>query len=450
MYVLKTTDDPLRATVEFVSDRAEHIAGFKPAAFRKDPGLWLSLIHPDDVSAVQQLTARILAGKSAGTRLYRLRNGAGDYRWIEDRIVPVLGRSGKVTGMTGVARDVTERRRTEERLQSAEQTFQAVFDTALDAILLADDAARYVDANPAACALLGYSREELLRMSVWDITPAPNRESGLDLWRRFIAAGTLSGEYTLRCKDGSTRETEFRAVARVLPGLHLSVLRDISERKRAEAERARLLRRLVDLQEAERREIARELHDEVGQLLAGLRLMLETGDGWKLHGKDASPAAIVSDLMARVRALWMNLRPPVLDDLGLVPALLWLSERYSAQTHVRVDFLQAGASRRFSREVETAAFRIIQEALTNVARHAAAAAVRVRLWADKERLRARIEDHGRGFDTAAALAGDTRGLAGMRERAALLGGELVIESSSGAGTRLSLELPLAAAPERGG
>ena len=93
-----------------------------------------------------------------------------------------------------------------------------------------DDAGRYVDANPAKCQLLGYSREELLRLTVWDVTPAPDHERIPGLLGRFLSAGTLSGEYTLLCKGGATREVEYRSVTNILPGVHLAVHRDITER----------------------------------------------------------------------------------------------------------------------------------------------------------------------------------------------------------------------------
>lgn len=109
---------------------------------------------------------------------------------------------------------------------------QAVFENSLDAILLADDDAGYVDANPAACALTGYTREELLRLSVWELTPETSQEEGLATWREFVAAGNLSGEYTIERKDGTALDVEFRAVANIVPGLHMSVLRDVGERKR--------------------------------------------------------------------------------------------------------------------------------------------------------------------------------------------------------------------------
>jgi len=202
-----------------------------------------------------------------------------------------------------------------------------------------------------------------------------------------------------------------------------------------------LSRRLVTLQEEERRAIASGLHDEVGQLLTGLRLMME----------DESPAPhtreekrrIVNEIIGRVRDLSMNLRPPMLDPLGLLPTLLWQVERFEAQTAIQVRFHYANLDRRFDPQVELTAFRVVQEALTNVARHAGVARAKVEVWADAESLGARIEDEGRGFTVAEALAGPSSGLAGMRERSRLLGGTLLIESAPGSGTRLSLELPLA-------
>src|SRR5262249_54302720 len=147
-------------------------------------------------------------------------------------------------------------------------------------------------------------------------------------------------------------------------------------------------------------------------------------------------------LMGRVSRLSLDLRPAMLDDLGLLPALVWLFDRYRAQTGLAVDFTHDGLEARASREAETAAFRIVQEALSNVARHAAAERGAVRVTRRDGRLTVHVDDPGRGFDVAAALARPaTSGLIGMRERASALGGRLSIESAAGAGTRLSAELP---------
>lgn len=215
----------------------------------------------------------------------------------------------------------------------------------------------------------------------------------------------------------------------------------------AARERTQVLsQRLVTIQEEERRYLARELHDEVGQILTGLKLILEMSlrlppEEGRANVQEAQK--LVGELMSKVRQISLDLRPGMLDDLGLLPALLWYFERYTMQTQVQVRFIHRGLENRFATEVETAAYRIVQEALTNVARHAGVQEVYVNVWADAGILSVEIEDHGAGFDAAAALAANlSSGLAGMGERARLLGGGLTLESNVGDGTRVIAHLPL--------
>jgi len=209
-----------------------------------------------------------------------------------------------------------------------------------------------------------------------------------------------------------------------------------------------LSQRLLEVQESERRHLARELHDEIGQALTGLRLQLEAAGQQSPAARNATLRNAydeVSNLLERVRSMALDLRPAMLDDLGLLPALLWLLERYEGEAGIRVRFEHRDlASRRFRSDVETAAFRIVQEGLTNVARHAGVRDVTVRAWAAATMLGVQIVDTGVGFDpqAQAVAQGRTAGLSGMRERAVLLGGDLVVESHRGRGTTVSAELPL--------
>ena len=152
----------------------------------------------------------------------------------------------------------------------------------------------------------------------------------------------------------------------------------------------------------------------------------------------AKAQTLVNNLMAQVRNLSFDLRPSMLDDLGLLPALLWHFERYTAQTNIHVVFNHAGlAGRRFAPEIETATYRIVQEALTNVARHTAVNEAVVRIWIGLDTLNLQIEDQGAGFDLQAATTASTSsGLDGMRERAVLLHGQLTVESAPGTGKYL--------------
>jgi PAS domain S-box-containing protein len=214
------------------------------------------------------------------------------------------------------------------------------------------------------------------------------------------------------------------------------------EQVRGARERLQVLSgQVLQAQEAERRAIARELHDEIGQRLTGLSLLLSNQHPAPDQLTDAQ--AIVRDLIARLRNLSLDLRPTILDDLGLLPALVWLFERYTAQTNVSVQFEQRlPEEQRFDPDVETSAYRIVQEALTNVARHAGVRAVTVRLWMDVDTLWVVVADQGRGFDPQTVDLRSSSGFTGMQERAALLAGQLTIESAVGTGTRLTAILPL--------
>lgn len=210
-----------------------------------------------------------------------------------------------------------------------------------------------------------------------------------------------------------------------------------------------LSRQLVAIQETERRQIALELHDEIGQYLTGLKLLLEGSEKLTepVRAQRLEQASrLVNELIGRVRELSLDLRPAMLDDFGLVPALLWLFERYESQTRVEVLFQnRLPEGERFDPDVETAAFRAIQEALTNIARHAGVKEAVVTLWRANGTLHVKIEDQGAGFDLDKVLEGQrSSGLIGMRERIGLLGGSLSIETSPGQGTTLSIDFPLAA------
>jgi len=210
-----------------------------------------------------------------------------------------------------------------------------------------------------------------------------------------------------------------------------------------------LSRRLVVAQEAERRRIARELHDEIGQELTGLKLMLEMSvratDAQIRYGL-SDVIDLASKVLQQVREMSLSLRPSMLDDLGLLSALTALFERYTHHTNVRVIFKHAGLDkrRRFAPEIEIVAYRVTQEALTNVARHAGADQVQVTVCVTNETLMAQIRDEGNGFDPDSILAtGCSSGLSGMSERALSVGGHLSIKSSPGRGTCIAAELPLA-------
>jgi signal transduction histidine kinase len=205
--------------------------------------------------------------------------------------------------------------------------------------------------------------------------------------------------------------------------------------------------RLLRIQEDERRAIARELHDEIGQLLTGLKFQLESARkaaDEPLRAQIAEAYTTAASLLEHVRTLTQQFRPRVLDDLGLQPALEWHAKQFAKQTGIEVALDVSLPPGRLPGELETVAYRIIQEALTNAARHAQAKSVSITAaTTEDKKLIVEISDRGRGFDVTRALARtDSLGLAGLRERVNLAGGHIEIYSRPGEGTRISVEFPL--------
>ena len=212
-----------------------------------------------------------------------------------------------------------------------------------------------------------------------------------------------------------------------------------------------LSRRLVTIQEEERHSIALELHDEIGQMLTGLKLKLanlSTQPREKVQEQLRQAQTMTNDLINKVRQLSLDLRPSMLDDLGLMPAVQWLTTQYFDQTGIRVAITHKNVEgKRFSPEVEITAYRVIQEGLTNVARHARTKKAQVNLSAGNQLLKIQIRDQGAGFNPKTDLQkGETSGLSGIRERVAMLGGKFILQSKPRQGTTLTAELPIDGPP----
>ncbi len=234
-----------------------------------------------------------------------------------------------------------------------------------------------------------------------------------------------------------SEEQFLNAVANTLAG--------IVWRKRSESMLRSLSLRMVNVQEEERRAIALELHDQIGQMLTGLKLMI----GRSLRSSEktrlevlAEAQKVVTELIGNVREMSLNLRPSMLDDLGLLPALIWHFQRCKNQSNLSVDFRHSGLEVHVSKDLAIAAYRIVQEALTNVIRYAGVNEVLVEIWIDQSWLYIRIEDKGKGFRIQTITPGSSIGLQSMRERAVLLGGTLTVDSLPGQGTVIFAQLPL--------
>ncbi len=276
----------------------------------------------------------------------------------------------------------------------------------------------------------------------------------------ILVSGTLGEELAIdSLKRGATDYVLKERLSRLVPAVQraLQEVKDRVERKLAEAKRQEysrklqvLSRRLVEAQETERRNIARELHDEIGQALTVMQLnlqaMLQTPGTEALTPRLQANLKVVERVLEQVHDISLNLRPSILDDLGLAPALRWYTERQAALVELKVLFHADPLEQRLDAMIETECFRVAQEALTNVVRHAQAKAVTVELRQENGLLHLRVRDDGTGFDVAAvrekAVLGASLGLLSMEERAALTGGGLEFTSIPRRGSEVHAWFPL--------
>ncbi len=367
-------------------------------------------------------------------------------------------------GLALYYRDISERKRLEADLRKDEEFLSAIYaNTTVGIFVVSVSEAgefRYEGINPAHEKLLGLSNSQVVGKTPDDLAEYFGEESmnvAKSLYAEcvqarqpiesetFIPTGTAQGWWFSRITPLFDADAG-RVVRLIGTGVIITERKQAEEALRLSRDRlAELSRRLAEAQEIERRAIGRELHDQIGQMLTAVKITLDIATQLPTEAaakKIAQAQELVTDLLNRVSRLSLELRPTMLDDLGLIPALVWYVNRYQEQTGITVTLTHSDVeNRRFASAIETTAYRIVQEALTNVVRHAHATAVRIEVGVSNGWLELRIEDNGIGFDTNAALA-KNRGLTGMLERAQLVGGVFAIESAKGAGTRKFIRLPV--------
>jgi len=351
---------------------------------------------------------------------------------------------------------IAERKRAEIALRESEERYRELFENANDVLYVHDLKGAYISVNRAAEKLTGYTREEIVGRNFSEfVAPDHIQIMRENFCAKLVEQGDTTYEVDLIAKDGRRVPVEVSSRAIYDHGVLIGIqgmARDITERKLAQDALQMFSRQLIEGQEDERRRIARELHDQIGQVLTAIKMNLhavlqdcnttEAGS----HIKDNIEA--VDEALRLVRDLSIDLRPPLLDDLGLVTALRWYVDRYAKRTGLNVDVLVElpDENERFSRELETACFRIAQEALTNIVRHAQASQILVHLAKDEATLFLSIKDDGVGFNVerlhkrAPRVA--TLGLISMQERAHAAGGAIDIDSAPSQGTEVKLRLPL--------
>jgi len=409
--------------------------------------------HAEDRELDWRLYRELTAGKRDKYEIEkRYLKKDGGVVWGQLIVSMVKDRRGLPVYAVGMVQDITERKRAEEDLVMLKRSIDVHYDGAY----WTDTDHRFIYVNDAACKALGYEREELIGKTLLDVNPKASLEGLNGVWQSLRSQGFFSTESVHRRKDGSEFPVEIVVTYVQSGGKEFSCgfARDITERRRAEEERQRsfdqlraLAARLQSIREEERKRVARDIHDQLGQALTAIKIDLsslvrELPAGEKQPAKrTASILQLVDESIQSVRRISTELRPGILDDLGLVAAIEWAGEEFESRTGTPCRLDLPPENIEVDAERATAIFRIFQETLTNVARHADASQVDVRMACEGGDLTLEVYDNGKGINGDQLSNRASFGILGMRERAMLLGGELTISSPPGKGTTVRVRIP---------
>ena len=413
------------------------------------------VIAPEHRAAFNDLHRRVFAGGS-GTLEFEIIGLKGQRRWLTTHAVPLRDASGTIHAALGITRDISRRRIAELALVKSEERFcKAFYANALPLLITRLSDGMVLDANEAFTKLVNRPRDEILGQTTVELgVIQPARRAAVI--ERLRDEGVVNDiELELHPRDSEPRTGLLSLVRIELGGQEciLGTYRDVTEAKRAEEQlRASrtalrsLATRQQDIREDERSRIAREIHDSLGQALTALKLQLVAAQDAAatetpaLSARLAETALMVDDLVKSVRRIATELRPPILDQLGLPAAVEWLAQDFARRTSIRCQTSIHPTDGAITNELATALFRIVQEALTNVLRHAGATRVDIELGVKSGCVTVEINDDGSGI-TEVGMGPGSLGILGMRERAAALGGVLEVAPRSTGGTRVAAWFP---------
>jgi PAS domain S-box-containing protein len=444
----------------WVSENIEALAGFSSRLFLDDPSLWASRLHPHDRERALLEFEKLSQEGTLATE-YRWQTRSGEYRWFRDEAVLIRRSDGTPQEIVGLWTDVTARRQSDEVIRRQADIINQIQET----VITIDLGGYVMSWNRGAEKLLGYPVEEALGKHISFVYPVEDREF---LEREVIAPvkakGTHQIEVRRRTKSGEVRFAQ----------LSLTLLRDdtespigiigysmdITERKRVKEallnsrnQLEALAARLESVQEEERTRIALEIHDVLGQALTALKLdvswvrkrITESTGSIQLAAvpaRLASALELLDSTIQSVREIATALRPGVLDELGLEAAVEWQTREFQNRTGISCESTICPRNIVLGPEQSTALFRILQEILTNVARHSKATSVHIRLEQSGEQVSLQVTDDGRGITDAEKSGPRAFGLLGMRLRAQQQGGEFDIQGTAGTGTTVTARIPL--------
>lgn len=450
----------------FFSPKYYTMLGYEPDAFAATYENWTERLHPDDRSKALAVARKYLETKpDIYENEFRMRTREGGYLWIRARArVVERDASGQPVYMIGNHEDVTFQKEAEARIRESEQLFRLMAENATDMLSKHSEEGDYLFVSPSCQKLLGYRPDELIGRSAYAFFHPEDLDEIRKSHRTILdQTSDHTVSYRIRRKDGQylwveTNSKMVRGQDRKNSGEIIAITRDISERKQAEMALRRsegelhyLSSQLIQAQELERRRLSNELHDELGQALMVLKLQLRSVQ--KKVQSDPSDAmasigeslAYIDEIANRVRQLSRELSPAVLDDLGLAAAIRKLVDEVTQHTDIHLKSRLEDIRGELSGDTEIALYRVFQEALTNVLKHAHATRITLKMERHGDCLSCLVEDNGGGFEAGPLPDGRSfpkgMGLTAMSERVRMAGGELDVSSRPGQGTRVAFHVP---------
>ena len=425
----------------------------------------LSIIDEPYRKAFTKLTQDVFKGNSGGLE-FEITGLKGTHHWLETNAVPLKDSNGNIYSLLGVTRDITERKKTEIRIIESEEKFRTLVDLAPIGIFLAKPDGYATYANDADLRMTGLSWEESQGFNWINAIHPDDRSKVLEDWKNSLENGipfNSTGRYLH--KDGKIVHWDVSTAPVIVEGSNIGfigIVLDITNRIKAEQEiittseqLRQLSTHLHKIREEERAHIAREIHDELGQSLTALKI----DTSWlknKLNNNDEHPLLLnklegmiklLNETVQTVRRISSDLRPGIIDDLGLIAALDWHCQEFEKRTSIKCSFNSDFKELEIDKNMAIGIFRIFQEALTNVTRHAQASEVELVIEKKEDYILLKIKDNGIGIQNEHKNNLKTHGLLGMRERAIMLGGKFKIDSGPGKGTSIFLEVPFNYEPE---
>jgi PAS domain S-box-containing protein len=452
--------------LEWVTD--PEIMGWKTEELRQGKG-FMEIVYPTDLAEYREHTACWLSGRES-VREFRVVSKTGEVCWIRDSRRPVWSQEAeRVIRVYGAITDITEQKQAEESLQKANQVLQAIITASPLAVIGVDLSRKITLWTPSAEKLFGWKAQEILGKR---LSPSDHQLKGIvdEIFADTIQGKSLSNyEICPPTNDGTSLNVSVSTSPVIGPDDEvngvMAIVMDIEQRKIAEAGLEKSLTqlhalsaRLQSIREEERTRISREIHDELGQELTSLKMdlfwiknRLEKNSGPASAGL-ASPQpliekmtdmlALIGTIISAVQRIATELRPSILDTLGLIPAMEWLAKDFNNRAGIDCKFQCNLDDLSLNPEVSTAIFRICQEALTNVARHAKASSVFILMQRLGDHLELEVTDNGTGIDLNRTDDVNSLGLLGMKERAFIIGGDVRFEVVSTGGTRVITTIPL--------